>query len=122
MVVKAHCQDFKEGFSRFSGGSLGSRLIVDKMAKKSSKFLITTETFETTVVRPRGAIQFRRFCPECDTDVRVVTLEHAVALSGYTGGEIVRRIGSGSAHFVELPNGPLYVCMLSLNGGKNYEN
>lgn len=97
------------GFPEFSE-------ILGHMRPKAKRLLITTEKHETFIVRLGTQPTVRGFCPTCDMEVDLLTLDSAVNVSAIGGREVVGRIASEEIHAIETANGHLLVCRSSLPG------
>lgn len=81
----------------------------------------TTRTVELTFERSEFfvALKFRgptlSPCAQCGGNARFVTLAEAARASGASLREIFRRIEAAEIHFLETPEGSLFVCLDSLN-------
>ena len=84
------------------------------MKLKRRKFT-TTETCSVTVIKSSGGTA--RWCPECNAEVWMASVEHAAVLSGVSARTVYRRVEAGKIHFIETPAGALRVCLHSLLGG-----
>ena len=84
----------------------------------TSKITIRKETHEINILRqPRLAE--KRFCDDCKEEVRWLVPEEAMLLAKTSLREIFRLIESGEIHFLESPEGFLFVCTASLAKGKS---
>ena len=61
-----------------------------------------------------GQRTIRGFCPNCEREVEMLTLDEAVRVGGQSARVIVRRIEQGSLHFAETDNESLLICAASL--------
>jgi hypothetical protein len=84
------------------------------MASKAKKFLITTVSHEVLIVRASRRPTVRGFCPNCEAEVEMLTLDSAASVSERPGREVVRQIADDEIHSVEAANGRLLVCRNSL--------
>ena len=57
-------------------------------------------------------------CAECDGPARMLLPEEAATLSGLSTRAVYALIEAGHAHFVERPDGKLFVCLASLSAGR----
>ncbi|NOT59882.1 MAG: hypothetical protein HOP19_06610 [Acidobacteria bacterium] len=73
----------------------------------------TIETYQVQIVRRRKP-ETEAWCSACAAAVRMVTPEAAAALSAVTPRTIYRRIEAGQLHFIETPDGTLFICTNSL--------
>lgn len=85
-----------------------------KTKKTTRTIEITLETDEYFVIRKQRKIM-SAWCPQCAREVRVVTVEEAVALTGISSRVIHRRAEAAQIHFTETPAGLLLVCLNSLS-------
>ena len=74
---------------------------------------ITIETHQVQIVR-RGERGIDIWCADCAATVRMVTPEAAAVLADVTRRTIYRRIEAAALHFVETPEGALFICTNSL--------
>ena len=88
--------------------------IVNQKMKNAKKVLITSATSEIFIMRRGGQRTIRGFCPNCEREVEMLTLDEAVRVGGQSARVIVRRIEQGSLHFAETDNGHLLICAASL--------
>jgi hypothetical protein len=86
------------------------------MAAKSKKILITTETHERLLIRQTENQSFRGFCPECEKEVEMLTLDAVTSDMGIRTRELFRLIEENSVHSLEIESGHLLVCLNSLKG------
>jgi hypothetical protein len=54
------------------------------------------------------------WCPQCAAQVRMVTLEEAMPLTGRSLRAICREVEAGHLHFSETADGQLFICLNSL--------
>lgn len=73
---------------------------------------VNIETHQVLVVRRSGR-GVETWCEECGEQVRMVTLEEAMALTGASSREIHRRVEAGEIHFRETAEGRLLICLNS---------
>lgn len=77
------------------------------------KTLIRIETQSVTVVRPlHNSISF--WCEVCGVTVQMVTPEYAALIAGTNPREIYRCIETRQLHFVEMQEGDVFICCVSL--------
>lgn len=57
----------------------------------------------------------RAWCSECDCEAQMITPEHAAAITQLTVRAVNRRVEAGTVHFLETPDGLLWVCLKSLD-------
>jgi hypothetical protein len=84
------------------------------MKSKAKKVLITTVTHEVFVVRVNEDRAIRGFCPSCETDVQMLTLDSAAKVAGLNGRKLVDQIAANEVHSIETENGHLLICGKSL--------
>jgi hypothetical protein len=87
------------------------------MKRTKTKTEITIETRQRVTLRGRSqrAVPYRAiWCDECAATVGMYFPEHAAVLIGTTSREIYRRVERGEFHFVETPEGELFVCRNSI--------
>jgi len=90
------------------------------MQKREKSFLLTTETHEVTIIRAGRAVRDRGYCRLCGDDVKLISFDVAMGLSGLTGRGLGRRIREGDVHlvegvhFFEITRGQMFVCGESL--------
>ena len=75
----------------------------------TSKIIIRKETHEINILRqPR--LSEKRFCADCQAEVRWLVPEEAMLLAKTNLREIFRLIEAGEFHFIESAEGFLLVC------------
>jgi hypothetical protein len=74
---------------------------------------ITIETLQLLVIHEPGE-SVRGMCPQCGTEVRLVSSNQAAVLAGESTRTIYRWIEDGLIHFTETREGHLFVCLASL--------
>jgi len=84
------------------------------MARKAKKLLITTFSHELFIVRAGGDTAIRGFCPVCESEVDLLTLDAATSAAGVTGRQLIGRLATSEVHSIETVNGHLLVCRRSL--------
>ncbi|MGH7783875.1 MAG: hypothetical protein ACREO5_08580 [Candidatus Binatia bacterium] len=80
----------------------------------AKKILITRETHETFILRINNKNRAFGFCPGCENEVEIVSLDEAVSISGLRTSELVRRAEIGSIHAIETEGGHLLFCRESM--------
>jgi hypothetical protein len=55
------------------------------------------------------------WCPDCGSEVQMISPEQAAMRTQATVRAINQRVEDGSVHFVETPDGRLWVCVSSLS-------
>jgi hypothetical protein len=88
--------------------------IVNQMAEKSKKYLITAESHEILIFRRNKEKAVRRFCAECKTEVEMLTLDAITTETKTPTRELFRLIEKNLLHSFETENGHLLVCRNSL--------
>ena len=91
-----------------------SGLILTQRMTNLKKILITTETREVFIVRLNGGSRIRGFCPRCEQEAPLLTLDEAVSFSALFTRELIRRIEQGVVHAIETASGHLLICRNSL--------
>lgn len=84
------------------------------MRSKTKKLLITTEKHEILIIRAGAPQPVSGYCPACEKDVEMLTLDSAVIVSAMSGREMIGRIATDEIHAIESVNGPLLICKDSL--------
>jgi len=80
----------------------------------TKRTIVRVETRSLSVIRPPGSsVDF--WCEECAAVVPMVTPEHAAQLCSTTPRAIYQRVETGELHFMETPQGDLFVCGVILN-------
>jgi hypothetical protein len=77
--------------------------------KKPAKRIITSETHQLTIIRPR-AKRVRAWCEGCAAETEMALPEIAAELLGISPREVYRRVEGGSIHFIEIEGGKLLIC------------
>jgi len=80
--------------------------------KKIRRTEITVETHRILMVRA-GLVAIEGWCPECGSQVRMLTAEEAARVGGVSARSIYRWLEAGKLHFTEAGSGVL-VCLNSL--------
>ena len=80
--------------------------------KKVRKTEINLEVREAIAIRTRRVLIAE--CRKCLRQVRMVSANDAAMISGLSAREVYRLVESGQLHFIEDPNGLLFICFLSL--------
>ncbi len=88
--------------------------IVNQKMKNAKKILITSATSEIFILQHGRQKAIRGFCPICEREVEMLTLDEAVHEGGQSARAIVRRVEQGNLHFAETDNGHLLICAASL--------
>jgi hypothetical protein len=81
---------------------------------KKTRTEITIEVDELLLIGTRRGGSVRIWCPECETEVAMVTPEQAAAAVGVSSRMIYRWMEEAKVHFTEEPGGSLLVCADSL--------
>lgn len=92
------------------------------MTPKGKKFRITTEKHEIFIVRLSRDTEIYGFCPNCKTEVEMLTLDSTVRVSGVSGREVIRQIAAEVIHSIETASGGLLVCRNCLKHCLQKEN
>ena len=81
---------------------------------KSRKSIVTTiETHEVWVIRkPQETIL--SFCSDCGGEARMIEPAEAAKLARVSMRMIYRWVEEGRVHFIETPDGRLFICFDSL--------
>ena len=84
------------------------------MPAKSKKILVTTKQHEVFIVRrnPRNIIQ--GFCPECEKEVGLLTLDEATSTTGRRTRDLIQLVEKGLVHSLETESGHWLICLNSL--------
>lgn len=80
----------------------------------TKKILIETESHEIFIVRVNGKSGIRGFCPTCEAETEMLTLDEAVSLSRIATLEILGRVRDDGIHSLETASGHLLLCGKSL--------
>ena len=80
------------------------------MAVKTTRITIETET----LLIIRRATVSSAWCPNCDAEVDVITLENDSLAEQITATQIQEWLATGKLHFWQIPNGPARLCVTSL--------
>jgi hypothetical protein len=91
--------------------------ILKQMTTKTRRFLITTQQHEVFIVRVNSPSALHGFCPQCATEVELLTFDSAVQVSGVSGRAMIRQLATGEIHSIETANSHLLVCRNSLQPG-----
>jgi hypothetical protein len=75
---------------------------------------ISQETNQMIVLRRRGKAA-EAWCDRCAEQVRMVTAEQGVLISGKSLRQLVNESDAGELHYQETPEGLLSICLNSLN-------
>lgn len=84
------------------------------MPSKAKKVLITTVSHEVFIVRVNEDTGIRGFCPSCESEVEMLTLDSAARIAGVSGRQMINEIATNEVHSIETANGPLLICRKSL--------
>jgi len=88
------------------------------MATKAKKLLITTVSHEVFIVRVNLQTDLRGYCPNCGSEVELLTFDTAVSYSGLGGSELIKRLAAEESHAIESASGHLLICKRSLARAK----
>lgn len=83
------------------------------MSTKKKKYLITTRKQEVLKIQKKTGAFFK-FCPECEKQVEMLTLDVITFHTGKSTRELFRLIESHLLHSIETERGHLLVCGNSL--------
>lgn len=81
--------------------------------KRRLQTKVTIETLRSLRVGATGSERLQR-CPQCKSEVPMVTAEEAAALVEITVRKLYRWVEKGSLHFIETPSGQVWICLTSL--------
>jgi hypothetical protein len=79
-----------------------------KMKRKEPK-VITIETRQQILIRSRRQTLVA-WCEACSMNTLMIVPEQAAAICRITERQVFRQIENGELHFIETPNGKLFVC------------
>jgi len=82
-----------------------------------NKTTITVETWKQTVVRKGRPRAF--WCHVCEVGTEMFTPDEIARFAKITTREIYRRVENNTFHFVETPDGALFVCSNSIQKSQN---
>ena len=88
--------------------------ILSQMNAKAKRLLITTEKHELFIVHAPSGTGITGFCPVCQNEVELLTVDSIVTLIGGRAREVIAQIASGEVHSIEAASGHLLVCKSSL--------
>jgi hypothetical protein len=74
------------------------------------QFVITAEKTETYTLRQEPPQSLQTFCEKCDRQVRCLTLDQTVNVTGLGARTIFRLIEAGELHCYETDEGHLLLC------------
>jgi hypothetical protein len=74
---------------------------------------ITVETEELLIIR-RNRAASTEWCEACSEAVEMLRPERAAAICGVSTRTIYRRVESQSVHYIETPDGLVWICPNSL--------
>ena len=74
------------------------------------QFVITAEKTETYTVRQEPPQSFQVYCEKCDQQVRCLTLDQTVKVTGLGARTIFRLGEAGELHSFETDEGHLLLC------------
>lgn len=84
------------------------------MVAKRKKYLITSESREIFIVRRNGDKTIRGFCPECQKEVEILTIDEVTRNTGKRTHELFPLIENNLIHSIEVQSGHLLICLNSL--------
>lgn len=73
-------------------------------------FVITAEKTETYTVRQEPPQSFQTFCEKCDQEIRCLTLDQTVKITGLGARTIFRLVEAGDLHCYETEEGHMLLC------------
>jgi excisionase family DNA binding protein len=73
---------------------------------------VITETDRIIIIKQHGGML--AWCSGCGREINMITPEQAAGLRGVTPRTIYRWVEAGKLHFIEPPDGSLFVCPNSL--------
>ena len=85
------------------------------MVAKRKKYLITTESHEIFIVRRNSKQTIRGFCPDCQKEVEMLTLDLITTQTGKPTRELFPLIEKNLIHSIETATGHLLICLDSMN-------
>ena len=97
----------------FLGGGSGNPKERGEMSSKRRR-VTTIETHQVWIIR-RQRSSNRPRCSECREQDGMLTPEEAARLTGASTRDIYRRVEAGLIHFMEIPDGGLFVCLASIS-------
>ena len=74
------------------------------------QLVITAEKTETYVVRQESLQSVPAYCEKCDREVRCLTVDQAVNITGLGARTIFRLVEAGELHSYETEAGHLLLC------------
>jgi hypothetical protein len=74
------------------------------------QLVITAEKTETYTLRQEPPQSFETFCEKCDRQVRCLTLDQTVNVTGLGARTIFRLVEAGELHCYETDEGHLLLC------------
>lgn len=83
------------------------------MSTKKKKYLVTTRKQEVLKIQHKSSAFFK-YCPKCERQVEMLTLDVITFHTGKSTRELFRLIESHSLHSIETERGHLLVCGNSL--------
>ena len=95
---------------RFEKLIVSVKPIVEQTVANAKKIFITTESFETFVLRIHRRGRAFGHCLQCGCEVEILSIDQAVAASRIRTNELIRRIEGGEIHGMETEAGHLLVC------------
>ena len=82
--------------------------------RKKRKTSITVESERVVWIRKHRA-RSPAWCPECGEQASLISTDEAALLSHVSTRAICRLVDTGRIHFIETPEGLLFVCLKSLS-------
>ena len=80
----------------------------------AKKIFITTESFETFVLRVNHKGRAFGHCIRCNREVEVLSIDRAVVVSGIRTSDLMRRIEAKEIHGIETESGHILICSETL--------
>jgi len=80
----------------------------------AKKILITRESHETFILRINSKNRAFGFCPQCDSEAEIVSLDEAVSICGLRTTDLVGKVEDLTIHAIETEGGHLLFCRESL--------
>ena len=74
------------------------------------QLIITAEKTETYTVRQEPPQSFQTYCEKCDQEIRCLTLDQTVKVTGLGARTIFRLVEAGELHSYERDDGHLLLC------------
>ena len=78
------------------------------------QLVITAEKTETYTVRQESLQSFQTYCEKCDREIRCLTVDQTVSLTGLRARTIFQLVEAGELHSYETDAGHLLLCPYSV--------